>query len=90
MLSAGPLSPTWKNGHESADFIADTNGWLYESLSDSINNEFNEYGGVQEPTIRKSFDGSNIAESNLGFENRLFALLDDLCTLLYDYKKTRT
>lgn len=71
-------------------FIADTNGWLYESLSDSINNEFNEYGGIQEPTICKHFDGNDIAESNLAFENRLFALLDDLCTLLYDYKKTRT
>lgn len=69
-------------------FIADTKGWLYESLSDSINNEFNEYGAMEEPTICKTFNGSEITQGNLDFENRLFALLDDLCTLLYDYKTT--
>ncbi|MFV5703228.1 hypothetical protein ACM55F_15270 [Flavobacterium sp. XS2P12] len=70
-------------------FIADTTGWLYERLADSINNEFNEYGAMEEPTICKRFDGSNIKQTNLDFENRLFALLDELCTLLYDYKTTR-
>lgn len=69
-------------------FIADTKGWLYESLSDTINNEFNEYGAMEEPTISKRFDGSEIPTTNLDFENRLFALLDDLCTLLDDYKTT--
>lgn len=69
-------------------FIADTKGWLYESLSDSINNEFNEYGKMVEPTICKVFDGSKITQGNLDFENRLFAVLDDLCTLLYNYKTT--
>ncbi|SJN50497.1 hypothetical protein [Sphingobacterium sp. JB170] len=69
-------------------FIADTKGWLYESLSDCINNEFNEYGTMEEPTVSKSFDGSRITQGDLHFENRLFALLDDLCTLLYDYKTT--
>ena len=70
-------------------FIADTTGWLYERLADSINNEFNEYGAMEEPTIFKRFDGSKITKTNLDFENRLFALLDELCTLLYDYKTTR-
>ncbi|MFH7000528.1 hypothetical protein [Flavobacterium bizetiae] len=70
-------------------FIADTTGWLYERLADSINNEFNEYGAMEEPTICKRFDGSNIKQTNLDFENRLFALLDELCILLYDYKTTR-
>lgn len=69
-------------------FISDTKGWLYESLSDTINNEFNEYGAMEEPTICKAFDGSKIKTNNLDFENRLFALLDDLCTLLNDYKTT--
>ncbi|WP_444660030.1 hypothetical protein [Flavobacterium columnare] len=69
-------------------FIADTKGWLYESLSDTINNEFNEYGKMEEPINSKSFDGSEITQGNLDFENRLFAVLDDLCTLLYDYKTT--
>ncbi len=66
-------------------FIADTKGWLYESLSDSINNEFNEYGTTDEPTIRKNFDGSKVTQDNLDFENRLFALMDDLCTVLCNY-----
>jgi hypothetical protein len=62
-------------------FVADTRGWLYESLSDSINNEFNEYGAMEEPTISKRFDGSETTATNLDFENRLFALLNDLCGL---------
>lgn len=69
-------------------FVADTRGWLYESLSDSINNEFNEYGVMEEPIICKRFDGSGITTANLDFENRLFTLLNDLCGLLYEYKTT--
>jgi hypothetical protein len=70
-------------------FIADTKGWLYESLSDCINNEFNEYGAIEEPTLCKHFDGNKITATDLDFENRLFALLNDICSLLYDYKTTR-
>ena len=69
-------------------FIADTKGWLYENIKDSINNEFNEYGVMEEPTINKVFDGSKISVGNLDFENRLFELLDDLSYLLYNYKTT--
>lgn len=67
-------------------FISDTRGWLYESLEESINNEFNEYGAMDEPTIVKCFDGNELTEDSLDFESRLFALLDDLCALLYNYK----
>lgn len=70
-------------------FIANTKGWLYESIADSINNEFNEYGAMQEPTICKRFDGSEINATTLDFENRLFALLEDICSLLYNYETTR-
>jgi hypothetical protein len=71
-------------------FISHTKGWLYESIADSINNEFNEYGAIAEPTISKRFDGKeDITKNNLDFENRLFALLDDICTLLYNYETTR-
>ncbi|AWG23890.1 hypothetical protein [Flavobacterium kingsejongi] len=69
-------------------FVADTKGWLYESLSESINNEFNEYGAMAEPTISKHFDGSEITANNLDFENRLFPILNDLCGLLNEYKTT--
>ena len=70
-------------------FISHTKGWLYESIADSINNEFNEYGGMDEPTICKCFDGKGVTNTSLDFENRLFALLDDMCSLLYNYETTR-
>ncbi|HQS22910.1 MAG: hypothetical protein B7Y11_01745 [Sphingobacteriia bacterium 24-36-13] len=70
-------------------FMANGKGWLYESLSDSINNEFNEYGNLEEPTIRKCFDGNPITRNNLDFEARLFTLLEDICYLLNNYKATR-
>jgi hypothetical protein len=70
-------------------FISHTKGWLYESIADSINNEFNEYGAMEEPTICKHFDGKEVTNSSLDFENRLFALLDDMCSLLYNYETTR-
>ncbi|CAN1534108.1 hypothetical protein MCETHM1_01503 [Flavobacteriaceae bacterium] len=70
-------------------FISQTKGWLYESIIDSINSEFNEYGGMEEPTICKYFNGKDIMNTSLDFENRLFALLDDMCSLLYNYETTR-
>lgn len=70
-------------------FISHTKGWLYEIIADSINNEFNEYGGMEEPTICKCFDGKDVTNTSLDFENRLFALLDDMCSLLYNYETTR-
>ncbi|HET7117844.1 MAG TPA: hypothetical protein VFI29_15220, partial [Hanamia sp.] len=66
-------------------FIADANGWLYETLAESVNNEFNEYGTIEEPTIVKAFDGTAITDCNLDFESRLFPLIDDLCYLLNNY-----
>lgn len=70
-------------------FISHTRGWLYESIAESINNEFNEYGAMQEPTICKRFDTKDVINANLDFENRLFPLLDDMCSLLYNYETTR-
>ncbi|KFF04490.1 hypothetical protein [Flavobacterium reichenbachii] len=68
-------------------FISDTKGWLYESIEEGINNEFNEYGAMDEPTIIKCFDGRELTENSLDFESRLFNLLDDMCALLYNYKQ---
>lgn len=70
-------------------FISHTKGWLYESIVQSINSEFNEYQEFQEPTICKYFDKKEVTQKNLDFENRLFALLVALCSLLYNYKSTR-
>lgn len=68
-------------------FIHDTKGWLYESIAQSINNEFNEYAQMDEPTILKCFDGCELTGNSLNFESRLFALLDDFCELLYNYNQ---
>lgn len=68
-------------------FCAESKGWLYESVTDCINNEFNEYGKIDEPIICKTFDGSELNQTNLDFENRLFNLMDSLSGLLYDYER---
>lgn len=67
-------------------FISDTKGWLYERIAQSINNEFNEYSQMDEPTIIKCFDGTAVNTESLDFESRLFTLLDDLCRILYHYE----
>ncbi len=63
-------------------FIADAKGWLYETVADSVNNEFNECGATEEPTVLKKFNGTAITDCSLEFENRLFPLIGDLCYLL--------
>jgi len=70
-------------------FISQTKGWLYESIAETINNEFNEYGAMEEPTICKHFEEADVTNNSLNFENKLFALLDDMCSLLYNYETTR-
>lgn len=68
-------------------FCADTEGGLYESVRECINNEFNECVEMEEPTIYKAIDGSRITGNDFDFEKRLFDLLDELCGLLYQYKE---
>lgn len=68
-------------------FYADSKGWLNESLVETVNNELQEYGIMEEPTIIKVFDGRDIAEDNLSFENRLFELLHNLIDVLNSFKK---
>ncbi|MDX2001821.1 MAG: hypothetical protein SFW35_05290 [Chitinophagales bacterium] len=63
-------------------FVATTKGWLYETLADCINNEFNEYGEMEEPLIEKKFDGTPLTIDSLAFEDKLFTLMDELCYLL--------
>lgn len=72
--------------HKYISFISHTKGWLYETLEQSINNEFNEYSQMHEPTISKRFDIGTRKHQSLDFERRFFSLLDDLCGLLYNYK----
>lgn len=66
-------------------FWADDKGWLSQNLTDCINNEFNEYGQMEEPTIRKMFGKNPVKQGSLDFESRLFPVLDKLCFLLNNY-----
>lgn len=66
-------------------FYADGRGWLNQHLIQCVNSELQEYGEIEEPCILKHFDGSNITENNLDFENRLFALLEELIDLLNNF-----
>ena len=64
-------------------FYADHKGWLNEMIIESVNNEFQEYGIMEEPIIMKQFDGRDITANNLCFENRLFQLLHNLSDILH-------
>ena len=63
-------------------FVADTNSCLYRNIEESINAEFNEYGGMEEPTIYTPINGTTISKANFDFENRLFILMEDLYKVL--------
>lgn len=63
-------------------FYADHKGWLNETLIQSVNNEIQEYGQIEEPIIKKMFNGKDITTNNLCFESRLFELLHKLCDIL--------
>lgn len=66
-------------------FYADSKGWLSEQLEQIINNELQEYGQLEEPSIIKKFDGNPITEESLDFEKRLFTLMEELAFLLNHY-----
>ena len=66
-------------------FYADGKGWLNENIIQCVNTELQEYGQMEEPSIVKLFDGSNITANNLDFENRLFALIGELIYLLNNF-----
>ena len=63
-------------------FCSELKGELFQTLFETINTEFQEYSVMEEPIISKKFDGSNITEHNLDFENRLFPLIEELIYIL--------
>lgn len=66
-------------------FYADGKGWLNENIIQCVNSELQEYGQIEEPSIVKRFDGSDITANNLDFENRLFSLIGELIYLLNNF-----
>jgi len=63
-------------------FCAETNGWLYHTLAEYVNNEFNECRDIQQPVLTRIFDVRAQQTDSLDFDCRLFSLMDDLCYLL--------
>lgn len=66
-------------------FCADATGWLMDNLVESVNNELQEYGQMEEPIISKQFNGFDIAFNTLEFENRLFPMMSKLVYLLNNF-----
>ncbi|GLU56245.1 hypothetical protein [Dyadobacter frigoris] len=65
-------------------FIADSSGWLFEQMTEMVNNDFNECSTIQEPVIWTIYDGATTTDltDGLNFEKRLFALIRNVCNLL--------
>ncbi|MGC4129011.1 MAG: hypothetical protein QM564_05485 [Bergeyella sp.] len=63
-------------------FCAEAKGVLFQMLFETINAELNECVTMEEPIIIKKFDGSDITDCNLDFENRLFPLIEELIYIL--------
>lgn len=66
-------------------FFADDRGWAYQSIIDSVNNEFNEYAEIQEPIVFKVFDGKEVSDNSLDFESEVFEILNQLAGILGDF-----
>jgi len=66
-------------------FCGDSKGWLGDNIIQCVNNELQEYGQMQEPVIIKRFNASKISGDNLDFENRLFALMEELIYILNNF-----
>lgn len=63
-------------------FCAETQGWLYNTLSECVNAEFNECSELQEPVLCQTFGSGDPPQETLDFECRLFEVIEDLCTIL--------
>ncbi|MBF00233.1 hypothetical protein [Flavobacterium coralii] len=66
-------------------FCAEAKGLLFQTLFDSVNNELQEYGLMQEPIIEKRFNGATVTCDTLDFENRLFSLIEELIYVLNSF-----
>lgn len=66
-------------------FCPEAKGVMFQTLFETVNSEFNECTIMEEPMIIKKFDGSNISDKNLDFENRLFPLIEELIYILNNF-----
>lgn len=66
-------------------FCAEGKGLLFQTLFEAVNYDLQEYATMEEPMVIKKFDGSNITNNNLDFENRLFPLIEELIYILNNF-----
>ena len=66
-------------------FCSEAKGLLFQTLFETVNSELQECTTMQEPMVIKKFDGSNITNNNLDFENRLFPLIEELIYILNNF-----
>ena len=66
-------------------FCAEAKGLLFQTLFETVNSEFQECTTMQEPMVIKKFNGNNISNTNLDFENRLFPLIEELIYILNNF-----
>lgn len=66
-------------------FCADATGLLFDNLFQSVNNELQEYGQMEEPVIIKHFNGSDVNQNTLEFENQIFDLITELIDLMNNF-----
>ena len=66
-------------------FCSEAKGLLFQTLFEAVNSDLQEYATMQEPRVIKKFDGRNITNNNLDFENRLFPLIEELIYILNNF-----
>ncbi|MCF2218786.1 hypothetical protein H9Q08_05670 [Chryseobacterium sp. PS-8] len=66
-------------------FCAEAKGMMFQTLFEAVNSDLQEYATMEEPRVIKKFDGRNITNNNLDFENRLFPLIEELIYILNNF-----
>ena len=66
-------------------FCSEAKGMMFQTLFETVNSEFQECATMEEPIITKNFNGSNITNNNLDFENRFFPLIEELIYILNSF-----
>ena len=66
-------------------FCSEAKGLLFQTLFETVNSELQECTTMQEPIVIKKFNGRNITNNNLDFENRLFPLIEELIYILNNF-----
>lgn len=71
------------NAESYISFFWDSNGLIYDNLMEYVNSDFQECGVIEEPVSIQFFDTIQTGSTHdLSFETSLFALFEDLCTVL--------